>query len=456
MGAAVRERVIFEPNPGPQMALLSCPIEEVFFGGARGGGKTFGFLGDWISHAYEYGAHARGIFFRRTNDELDEVQRVATLLFVPLGASYHTQKRIWTFSNGATIKLRFLDRDAHADKYQGHSYTWIAFDELTNWASPTPLDKLRACLRSGEAPIPKSLRLSGNPGGVGHNWVKARYIDPAPPFTPIYDKEVDSWRVFIPSRLEDNPSLTLNDPDYWKRVVASANGNQALIDAWRWGSWDIVAGGMFDDVFRREKHVLEPFEVPSTWYVDRSFDWGSSKPFAVCWWAEADGTIAPNGKTYPPGTLFMINEWYGWNGKPNEGCKMLASEIAEGILEREAEMGIDVAAGPADSSIFDSENGNCIAEDMAERGVYWTRADKSPGSRKAGWEKMRNRFKAAWEFPMEDPGLFFFSNCIHAIRTIPVLPRDPKKTDDVDTNADDHQGDSCRYRVHTPNVGHAY
>lgn len=261
-------------------------------------------------------------------------------------------------------------------------------------------------------------------------------------------------RQFIRAKLADNPTLTENDPDYANRLMGL--GEDALVKAMLDGDWDIVAGGMFDDVFKRDLHVLEPFEIPASWYVDRSFDWGSSKPFSVCWWAESDGTTAPNGKTYPPGTLFLINEWYGSNGQPNEGCKMLASEIAEGIAEREAEMGIEVAPGPADSSIFDSENGNCIAEDMAGRGIYWTQADKSPGSRKAGWEKMRNRFKAANQFPMEDSGLFFFNNCLQAIRTIPVLPRDQKKTDDVDTSSEDHAGDAVRYRVHTPNVGHAY
>ena len=467
MGTSQKGRLIFTPNPGPQTALLTCPIEEIFYGGARGGGKTYGFLGDWLCHAFTYGEHARGIFFRKTIDELEEVHRIAGILFRPLGAYYRSQKRTWFFPNRATLKLRFLERDTHADKYQGHSYTWMAFDELTNWAESRSLDKLRACLRSGEAPVPKSLRLSGNPGGVGHNWVKARYVDPAKPFTPIYDAELETWRVFIPSTLDDNPQLLLNDPDYWKRVVASANGDQALIKAWRYGLWDIVAGGMFDDVWSREKHVIAPFAIPASWYVDRSFDWGSSKPFSVGWWAESDGTTAPNGRTYPRGTLFRIAEWYGWNGKPNEGCKVLAKEVATGykmpdgthvpgILEREKEMGLLVNPGPADDAIWDEENGNCIAADMDAKGVLWTRAGKRPGTRKTGWEKMRARLKAALAFPMEEPGLFVFNNCTHFIRTVPVLPRDERNRDDVDTDSEDHVADEARYRVLQISAGHAY
>lgn len=446
------------------MRLLSCPVEDVFFGGARGGGKTYGLLGDWIIHATAHGENARGIFFRRTYPELDEVQDQASRLFPLLGAVYNVGKRLWIWPNGATVKMRYLDRENDADSYQGHAYTWMAFDELTNWPNPKPIDKLRACLRSGSAPIPKSFRASGNPGGVGHNWVKARYIDPAPPFKPFFDTEAEVWRVFIPSRLEDNAALLRNDPDYWKRVKAATAGDEALEKAWRFGLWDIVAGGMFDDLWKRERHVIEPFDIPASWTVDRSFDWGSSKPFSVGWWAESDGTTAPNGKTYPRGTLFRIHELYGWNGRPNEGCKMLATEVADKVKEIEAGLGLRVNPGPADDAIWDEENGNCIARDMAARGVVWTKAGKRPGTRKTGWEKMRKLLKAGLpkqdaaghSLPMEEPGLFIFHNCAQFIRTVPVLPRDAKQTDDVDTNAEDHIADESRYRILQVNAGHAY
>src|SRR4051812_21028293 len=178
---------------------------------------------------------------------------------------------------------------------------------------------------------------TANPGGVGHNWYKARYVDPAPALTPFYDSMQRTWRVFIPSRLEDNPKLAANDPDYWMRVQAAANGRTDLVKAWRYGDWDVVAGGMFDDVWRASHHVIEPFQIPYHWRVDRSFDWGSSKPFSVGWWAESDGTQAPNGRVYPRGTLFRITEWYGWNGQPNVGVKMLAVDVAKKIVETEKE-----------------------------------------------------------------------------------------------------------------------
>lgn len=446
------ETVVYEAQPGtPQELMIACPYEDVFFGGARGGGKTFGMLGDWISHADLHGKDARGLFLRRTLDELDEVWDTCAQILPLLGYAPKVQKRAFIAPTGAVLKMRYLDRDEDADRYQGHSYTWLCFEELTNWPDPKPIDKLLAALRSA-AGVPTYFRATGNPGGVGHNWVKARYIDPSPPWVPFTDPKTGRQRVFIPATLDDNPVLTKNDPHYWKRVEASAGGNAELLKAWRHGIWDIVAGGMFDDLWRRDVHVIEPFEIPISWYVDRSFDWGSSKPFSVGFWAESDGTTAPNGRTYPRGTLFRISEWYGWSGRPNEGCKMLSDEIASGIVEREADLklarGLKVNPGPADSSIFDTEDGPSIADKMAEQGVRWEPADKSPGSRKNGWERLRLMLKAALSFPMEEPGLFVFNTCTDGfIRTVPVLPRDKVKTDDVDTKAEDHTGDEVRYRV---------
>lgn len=454
-GVAPPPQVIFAAQPGPQHLLISCPVEDVLFGGARGGGKTFGLIGDWLRYEHAHGPHSRGIFFRRTYDELEEVQDRASKIFPHTGAYYRYGKRTWHWPSGAFLKMRYLERDVDAERYQGHSYTWMGVDELGNFASPKPIDLLRACLRSGDAPVPKLFRGSANPGGVGHSWIKLRYIDPAAPCTPFYDEESEVWRVYIPSRLEDNPALTENDPDYWKRVTAAAGGNEALLKAWRWGDWDIVAGGMFDDLFKRDAHIIAPFEIPESWYVDRAFDWGSSHPFSVGWWAQSDGTLAPNGRTYPRGTLFRVGEWYGWNGRANEGLRMLAPEIADGIIEREARLREFVKApinpGPADTSIFDAgtiDNTKSLADVMGERGVYWTQADKSPGSRKTGWQRLREMMKAALAQPMESPGIFVFNTCTDGwIRTVPVLPRDKKNPDDVDTKAEDHPADETRYRV---------
>jgi hypothetical protein len=353
-------KLAWAPQEGPQTALLSCPVGDVFFGGARGGGKSDGLLGDMLAHADRHGEGARGVIFRKTNSELEELQERAQEIYPKTGATYAYGLRKWVWPNGATLKMRFLLYDKDAGKYKGHSYTWVGFDEADDWPSPIPIDKLRACLRSAKG-IPSFLRVAGNPGGVGHNWLKMRYIDPASPRKPFYGETLDpiteqvvkTQRVFIPSLLDDNKILMANDPDYWKNVIASATGNPELLKAWRYGLWNITAGGAFDDLWntRPNPPVVEPFEVPFSWRIDRCLDWGSAKPFSVQWWAESDGSECPNGVSYPPGTLFLINEWYGWQkGQPNVGLRLSIKQVAEGIHEREDEWKLTgrVKSGPAD------------------------------------------------------------------------------------------------------------
>ncbi len=443
------ESVIWAPNPGPQEALIACPIPEIFFGGARGASKTVGAILDFGSHADTYGQHAKGLLFRRTYPELEEVESQCAEIYPHMGATYSPGRRRWTWPSGATIRLRAMQRDADATKYMGFSITWLCIEEAGNWPSPKPLDKLRAILRSPHG-IPTRLLLTGNPGGVGHNWLKARYYDPAPAYTPIWDEETKAFRVFIAGTLDDNPHLALNDPGYENRLIASAGGDEALLRAWRYGDWNIVSGGLFDDLWR-PAHVIEPFKIPAEWHCDRSLDWGSSSPFAVLWWAESNGETAPNGICYPKGWLFLFAEWYGWNGKPNEGCKMLARDVARGIVEREKKFGVKIRPGPADTNIWVEGGGRSEADDFVKEGVRWERAIKGPGSRVAGWNLFRKRLVATNEFnnvpPGETPGISVFSTCRQFIRTVPTLPRDPDNRDDADTDAEDHIADAARYRI---------
>lgn len=440
----VEPEIIWLPQPGPQTALLECPAFEVFFGGARGGGKSDGILGDWMAHATKYGEHARGIMVRREAVQLEDIISRSHQLFNRLGWAWNGSTKTWLSPAKATLRFRHLWDEVAAEAYQGHAYTRLYPEELTNWPNDRPLLRMSATLRSA-AGVPVGIRATGNPGGVGHNWVKGRYFDPAPPMTPITDPKTGQIRVFIPSRLVDNPALTSSDPSYADRLRDV--GSPELVRAWLEGDWNIVAGGALDDLWQAERHVYEPFPIPPSWRRFRSFDWGSSKPFSVGWWAQSDGTSAKGAPQLPKGSLVRTAELYGWNGKPNEGCRRLATEVAREILAAEAQMGLTgkVAPGPADSAIYAAENGVCIADDMARVGVRWTEADKRPGSRKAGLERVRAMLKASIANPREAPSLVFFSTCRHAIRTLPTLPRDSRDPDDVDTAAEDHCYDEVRY-----------
>ncbi len=443
-----------------QTIAFQSSATEILYGGAAGGGKSYLMRVAaiiWCSLIPGLQVYV----FRRLFTDLWKNHMEGPSGFPALLAPWVAAKLVKInfsdnsieFWNKSKIFLCHCQYEKDVLKYQGAEIHVLLVDELTHFT-----DKiyrfLRGRVRLAGLTIPPQFKgmfpriiCGSNPGAIGHNWVKFAFIDNAKEYEirRMPKTEGGMLRQFIPARLEDNPALVKSDPDYDERLEGL--GDPELVRAMREGDWDIVAGGMFDDLWKRHKHVIEPFEIPSSWTIDRSFDWGSSAPFSVGWWAESDGTKAPNGRTYPRGTLFRIYEWYGWSGKPNVGCKMLAVEIARGILEREQEWGIKAKPGPADSSIFDTDNGVCIADDMADAGVRWTEADKSPGSRKNGAERLRKFLKAALQWPMESPGLFVFDRCTHFIRTVPVLPRDERHRDDVDTDAEDHVYDETRYKV---------
>lgn len=444
------------PQPGPQSVMLAADVDDGFFGGARGGGKTDYLLGAWDKHQRRWGSAARGMLIRRTYPELEEVQRRAREIFVSHGATYRSGTRTWHFPNGATLKMRYLKRDDDADNYQGHSYTWIGIDEMGHFPSPVPIDKLRATLRSADG-VRVEFRATANPGGKGHNWLKARYIDTAPA-GQTFTASDGTTRLYVPARLEDNKILLEKDPNYWQRVEAAAGGQAWLLKAWRYGDWDITAGGMFDDLWDRAVHVVRPFAIPKSWRVDRSFDWGSSRPFSVGWWAESDGTPTDSGKVYPRGTLIRVWEWYGWTGKPNEGLRMAAADVGRRIVQVDQELSGrlgcgPVRPGPADPAIFSRDAGPSKADELAMGGAKFVpaankaAAGQSKGARETGWERMRRMLLAAKERRTDEPGLYVFEWCTQFIRTVPSLARDERNNDDVDTEQEDHVADESRYRI---------
>lgn len=448
--------VVWAPQPGSQTVFLGCPIYEALYEGTRGASKTDALLMDFAKDVgVGYGAAWRGVLFRETYKQLDDVVTRSKRWFYRIfpGARFlgSNDSYKWVWPTGEELLFRVMSRPDDYWDYHGHEYPWIGWEELCNWPSLECYASMKACSRSSVPGVPRRIRATTNPFGIGHHAVKAFFIDPAPPGVVMRD-ELGLERVRIHGHWSENKILLAAEPDYPAKIAASCDGNENRMRAWLHGDWDIVAGGFFDDVWDRPSHVVQPFAIPSSWYIDRSFDWGSSKPFSVGWWAESDGTTAPNGKTYPRGTLFRIAEFYGWDGKhPDVGCKKTSAEIAKEIVSREKlwkeRFKWRIHPGPADSSIFDVEDGHSIAAGMKTNKVEWTEADKSPGSRHAGWERIRGLLLAATKRPMEAPGLFVFDTCTHFIRTVPVLPRDDKDPEDVDTDAEDHIGDETRYRV---------
>ena len=474
------QKIIWSAQPGGQQAFLTSPFFETLGEGDRGGGKTEVLLMDYAQDVGRgWGPAWKGIIFRQTYKQLDDVITKSKKLFKQIfpEAKYNEGHHFWRWPSGEQLLFRQFDHDNDYWNYHGHEYPWQGWDELCNWPTASGFLRMQSCCRSSTKGIRHRIRATTNSYGPGHNWVKARYRLPGWRYRPIEDARDEDGRpepprVAVFLTYKENLPLLDADPEYMSRILGTAR-NAAERRSWSEGSWDIVAGGMFDDVWDPQYHVVRPFIIPKSWRIDRSFDWGSSKPFSVGWWAESDGSPAKrkDGTIHHSvrGDLFRIAEWYGWRGKPNEGSRKLATEVSLGIREREVKWGIQdrVRPGPADTQIFNVENGVCIANQMRKavtidgrtyKGVGWTFADKRPGSRKLGWEMMRIAFKNAvppldpqsgipTSLPRENPGLFVFSNCDQFQRTVPVLPRDDVDLDDVDTESEDHIGDDTRYRV---------
>jgi hypothetical protein len=434
-GATAAPITIWEPRSRPQREFLKCPVEEVFFGGARGGGKTDAVLGEWATHADRYGSNAIGLAVRRTRVQLTETFERAKAIYRPLGATFTEQPMRALMPGGGRLNFAYLERDADADNYQGHSYTRIYIEEAGTFPSPAPILKLMAALRSG-AGVPCRMRLTGNPGGPGHQWVRARYIDPAPSgMEVIADPETGRERVYIPSRVTDNPFL---GPDYIARLKAS--GSPELVRAWLEGDWSVVSGAFFPE-FSMQRHVIAPRELPRHWARFRSFDWGSAKPFSVGWWAVSDGTLPGIAR----GAIVRYREWYGMQpGQPNVGLRLTAEEIARGIKAREKDDPGNML-GVADPAIFSEDGGPSHAQRMIAEGVIFRPADnKRVPARGAmgGWDQVRARLKGDAD---GRPMLLLFNTCRDLIRTLPALQHDAARPEDVDSDGEDHAPDEARY-----------
>lgn len=466
--------VVWSPQSGPQTALISCPVFEVFFGGARGGGKTDGMLGEWVAHASQYGDKAIGLMVRRTRVELKETIERSKRLFTPLGAVWKEQDKMWRFPDGARLSFAYLENDSDAEGYQGHSYTRVYVEEIGNFPREEPVLKLMATLRSADG-VPTGFRATGNPGGVGHMWVKARYIENNPAgweithhefVNPFTKETIVRDRVYIPSRLSDNQLLMKNDPGYVANLMMQ--GSPELVRAWLEGDWGIISGAAFEKL-SKERHMVRPFAIPKYWTRFTSMDWGTAKPYAIYWFTVCDDAVeikAREGfpaKLLAKGSIIVYRELYGYGDKADTGTREESWEVARKMksLEPNDEL-IDYRI--ADSAMWAEHDGPSAAENFQNELVKLQKAllksgykippgekistcslEKSRKDRKANYLEFRNRLAAV---EGEQPGIYFFSTLKHFWRTVPDLQldeRDPEKG--WDTEQEDHAADCIAYGI---------
>ena len=417
--------IIFQPNDGPQTEFLAAMEQEVFYGGARGGGKSYAMLVDPLRYCHK--KHHRALLLRRSMPELRDLishsQRLYTRAFP--GAKWREQEKEWRFPSGARIEFGYAENLTDVLRYQGQSYTWIGIDELPQYPTPDIYNFLRSSLRSVDPEVPVFIRATGNPGNVGSTWVKNMFVDPATPNTP-FTMDIETpvgmksiTRRFIPAKLQDNPYLMQTD-DY---MIMLSSLPDIQKKQFLEGDWEAFEGSAFPE-FNRAVHVIEPFEIPNNWVRFRSADWGYSSP-ACCLW------FAIDFDNY----LYVYRELYTQ--------KVTADIFARQVLQQE--YGEYMKYGVLDSSTWAKRGdvGPSIAETMIQEGCKWRPSDRSPRSRINGKLEVHKRLYV--DPDIQYPGMFIFSNCTNLIRTLPLLPTDKNNPEDVDTHAEDHAYDALRY-----------
>ena len=453
------KNVIWTPHEGGQKLFLPCPADEVLLSGNRGGGKTDALLMDFLQHVgLGYGIEWRGILFREEYTQLTDIINKSRKWISQIfpDAKYNGSEHKWTFATGEQLYLRYMRVPSDYWNYHGHEYPWIGWEELTNWATDECYKAMMSTNRCSDPNVPRKYRSTCNPAGPGHGWVKHRFIDAMNPLQIFRDKATNKTRVNVPLLLDENTTFLSADPNYKNTILLAAQDDPVKYKAWVLGSWDIIAGGFFTDLWEPKTHILPYFQVPDSWRVIRSFDWGSSKPWSVSYIAECNGEQPEFWEKeekelpyFPNGSAVVINEVYGWNGTVNEGDRATSQDIAERVLEVDSsikrEFGIKVIAGPADTNIYEVRDGSSISSNMTTHGLHWRKAYKGSGSRVAGWSLMRTMLGAAKRKDPEKPHLYFMDRARHHIRTLPIMQHDEKKSEDINSDLEDHAMDGVRY-----------
>lgn len=459
------ELVVDYPEPahggqrGPNRAQRRAhrfEVGELMYGGAAGGGKTDYLIAEVLALLIEFPGMA-GAIFRRTMPQLDELggitYRLLDRLPQPAFGTYNAVKHTWQLRNGSRLRLAACARDADVTKYQGAEFGVIAFDQLeqfTEYQYTYLLHRLRqsgavAAAMKAAGYTPKAIG-SANPGGVGHGWVKRRFIDPFPrggqPFRPAPTLEQPNprSRVFIPATLDDNEQNV--DPGYRAQLEAlTGDTRKAMLD----GDWNVYSGQRFRD-FRTAIHVIDPEQLPLPLGrgIPRAIgiDYGLDAPFCALWGAKlADDLVVVYRELYraeltptQQARLILEAELPGERGRG----RPIPAALDPSCWARSPD---DVTKAPkADAgTLGDVAPPSSIAGKYAAAGLPVSKANND---RLAGVADVADRLRVradGW------PRILIYSTCTNLIRTLPELPRSTKRPEDVDTTAEDHAYDALRY-----------
>lgn len=440
-------KTIWKPQK-KQRIFLSRREFEVLYGGAAGGGKSDAAV--MLPLQQIHIPWFKAVIIRKTYPQLSEIIDKSHNYYARAfpRARYNEQKHRWTFPSGATVDFGSMCNRGARENYRGKQYDLVVFDELTHFTWEEYSFLFSRCRPSGPGTF-CCVRATTNPGGIGHAWVKDRFITPAPPMTPLEEiikvpdaagelQELRRRRIFVPAKVYDNQALLRNDPMYVANLgMLGEMERKAQLE----GSWDSFSGQVFTEWIndpeqyrdQRWTHVVDPFPIPKWWKIYRGFDWGYAKPFSVGWFA-VDGD----------GRMIMVREFYGCTGVPNEGLKMEPYQVAAKIREIEKtdpNIAGHTVIGVADPAIFDRSTGDSVA-DMMQKSPNFVSFIKGDHRRIPGKMQLHHRLAFGEDgFPM----LQIFRTCRHFIRTFPSLVYSESDVEDIDTKQEDHAYDMVRY-----------
>lgn len=442
-----KEKVEAVWRPQARQAVFMARAEdEALYGGAAGGGKSDALV---VEATRQVGVpHYKGLILRKTFPQLQEIidksQKYYPRAFPQ--ARYNASEHCWRFPSGAKIVFGSIQHSGDKIKFQGQAFDFIAFDELTHFSFDEYMFLLSRNRPNGNG-TRCYVRATANPGGIGHAWVKERFITAAKPMTTIYEDVPVVFpdgstqmrrrsRIFVPSSVFDNKILLKNDPDYVARLAAMPEAERKAL---LYGDWESYSGQFFSAFKndpahyedRRWTHIIAAFEIPSDWTIYRSFDWGYHRPFSVGWWAVAHD-----------GCAYRILEYYGCKSTPNTGVEMIPDEVFAEVHRIESEhrwLKGKKIFGVADPAIWNAQTGESVADVAAKHQVYFSRGDNA---RIPGW--LQCQYRLAFDkngFAM----MYVFENCKDFARTIPTLVYDERKVEDLNTDGEDHIADEWRY-----------
>ena len=451
-------------------------VDVVLYHGTRYVGKSAVLIASYLKHIGKgWGAKWRGLIVRRTKDGLTDLE-AKTQEMIPKAfpdAEYNIAKKTWYFKSGEFLELNSIRNQADYQKYHGNEIPFIGMDEATQWESDEVYKLLLTCNRvkiddHSKTQVKCMFRLTTNPSDVGQAWVKKEFIRAGNEGEIISEKHIIEDEIITFSKTHVFGSYIENpyaDLAYIAKLKQLKDTNYAKYRSYLFGDWDVVLDGAFD-AFRPSIHKKDPFTIPEEWYVDCSYDHGTSKPFSVNYYATADGitpaTLRDGSLFCPPeGTIIVIAEDFGCKSKQedNEGLRLGPTLISRRLKEKEKNLlsGMilkehkKINYGVADSAIWNDKNVRgelCIGDKFKQNGIKWQKSRKQGknASRSKRVELFQDLLANTLNQEEDLPHFYVFDTCHYFLDTVIPMQYDPDKPDDVKAD-NDHSWDSFGYKL---------